>query len=63
MIDNQPIQQEIEILIKTVELNKENKILTSSFLFSRKVIPLKEKLAVGLTWYLVLRQGKISSSP
>ena len=52
MIDNQPVQQEIKILIKTMELNKEkNKILTSSFSFPRKVIPLKEKLALGFTWY------------
>lgn len=51
MIENQPVQQEIEILIKTMKLNKEKKILTSSFSFPRKVTPLKEKLALGLTWY------------
>ena len=54
MIGNQPVQQQIEILIKTMKLNKEKKILTSSFSFPRKVRKkekLKEKLALGLTWY------------
>ena len=33
------------------ETQQGKKILTSSFSFPRKVTPLKEKLALGLTWY------------
>ena len=50
VIENQVVLQEIEILIQTMKLSWENIFLASSFSFPRRVIPLQQKLALGLTW-------------